>query len=424
MPQTITEAQPAVVTESNADTGLFEVQLISPGWGSSGYYSDGVLKEAAKARVFPKGTHMMIDHQTAVEQMDRPEGTIRDLAAVLAEDARWNGSALVAKAKVFSGYRTMLAEMADDIGVSIRATAEVKHGEAEGRKGTLVERLIEGISVDYVTRAGRGGRILSVLEAARATPIIEATSNDRRDQLQRALPPQSWVLDFDEGAALVFFNTYDPAAEKSVAYQQAYEIGPDDRSVALSGDPSEVRIVTQYLPIGQQAASETTPTPQPPADPAGTTTTESSEEMNMAQIDDQELSQLRESAGRVNTLVSERDAATARAEAAEGALAERDLRDDATKRAREATSDLHPATAARVVEAATRDLPRTADGALDGPAFAQRVTAAVEAETSYLQQFSQGRVVGFGASVTIQPGQAAESIAPVDPWGTEALRGI
>jgi hypothetical protein len=57
--------------------------------------------------------------------------------------------------------------MADAIGVSIRASADVAVGEAEGRNGRIVTELLEGRSVDFVTMAGRGGRVLEVIESAR-----------------------------------------------------------------------------------------------------------------------------------------------------------------------------------------------------------------------------------------------------------------
>lgn len=147
--------------------GRLLIQIITPGWGASGYYSADVLEQAAKDRVFAAGTHMFLDHPTPTEDYERPVRSVRDLAAVLVEDARWDGTRLVAEARVFSRWRQPIADMADAIGVSIRGDAEVELGEAEGRQGRIVTRLIEAKSVDFVTRAGRDGRVLEVLEGAR-----------------------------------------------------------------------------------------------------------------------------------------------------------------------------------------------------------------------------------------------------------------
>jgi hypothetical protein len=168
----VTEAQKAgAVTGSRT-----EITLITPGWGSSGYYSPAVLEQAAKDKVFPKGTQMHIDHEQG-----GGVGSIATLAATLQEDARWEpnwvdpdapGSEpgrLVAENRVYSHKREMLAEMKDDIGTSIAAAAEISWGEAEGQSGKIIEALVPSKTnrVDYVTVAGRGGRISEVLEAAK-----------------------------------------------------------------------------------------------------------------------------------------------------------------------------------------------------------------------------------------------------------------
>lgn len=202
MPETKEVAeQGAVLTEGAPKPGRLNVQIITPGWGASGYYSPTVLEQAASDHVFPAGTKMFLDHPTAVEQDERPNRSVKDLAAVLTEDARWSGSALVAQVRTFGPFAEAVAEMADAIGVSIRADAEVSEGEAEGRRGVLVERLTNGRSVDFVTEAGRGGRILQVLESAR---------NDAAEQLitettEQPAPTESPVSDDTQS------STADPA---------------------------------------------------------------------------------------------------------------------------------------------------------------------------------------------------------------------
>lgn len=168
MPTIVKEA-----TAAGAPTGSrTEITLITPGWGSSGFYSPAVLEQAAADRVFPKNTQMHIDHDK-----EDGVGSVSTLAAALAEDARWEPDwldpetgvkgRLVAENRVFSHKREMLKEMAEVIGTSIAAGAEITLGEAEGRQGKIIERLVPGVlnRVDYVTVAGRGGRISEVLEA-------------------------------------------------------------------------------------------------------------------------------------------------------------------------------------------------------------------------------------------------------------------
>jgi hypothetical protein len=258
-----------LVEASGSKSGRLNVQIITPGWGSSGYYSDTVLEQAATDKVFPAGTRMFLDHPTATEDAERPGRSVKDLAAVLLEDAVWNGGALVAPVRTFGPYREAVAEMADAIGVSIRSTAEVSEGEADGRRGLIVERLVEGKSVDFVTAAGRGGRILEVLESARAEVatravtrgVAEATANETREMLAQALTEKYggekiwiWVRDFDDDNVWYEHETSDSCG----TFQLAYSLG-DTGPAELTGDPVEVRATTTYKPIEAADEADTAP---------------------------------------------------------------------------------------------------------------------------------------------------------------------
>lgn len=257
MPKRITEA----AGTATALTGARQrVELITPGWGSSGYYSPAVLEQAAKERAFPAGTQMHLDHQTPREEAEQPAGSVRTLAAVLTEDAYWDPSVpgLVAEARVFSPWAPVLAEMKDAIGVSISAAAEFKPGEAEGRKGAIIERLVPDTlnRVDFVTHAGRGGRIAAVLEHYR--PATEATANDverqLRDQLRAAYGDEDtyvWLEDRDEAGGIAWYSVETP--ETTTTWQTGYAI-TDTGEVTLTGETVQVRRVTQYVPLTTDAA--------------------------------------------------------------------------------------------------------------------------------------------------------------------------
>lgn len=177
MPTELSE-RASIATAPDAHTGTGIVQIITPGWGSSGYYSPGVLAEAAAAKVFGKGTKMYVDHPTESEAYERPERSVQEIAGVLTEDARVDADGgLVAAMQVVKRWREPIAELAslDAIGCSIRAAGVTESGEAEGRRGPIVTALTEGRSVDFVTDAGRGGKVL-VLEADRLH-MAEAVSN-------------------------------------------------------------------------------------------------------------------------------------------------------------------------------------------------------------------------------------------------------
>lgn len=151
--------------------GTIPVRLIQPGWGSSGYYSADVL-ERDGPKVFPAGTQMFWNHATFSEEMERPEGDLNGLAAVLTTGARYQedgvaGPGLYADAKVFERFQDAVNDMGPYIGVSIRALGTSTEGEAEGRSGVLIQSIEHGRSVDFVTKPGAGGQILEMFEAAR-----------------------------------------------------------------------------------------------------------------------------------------------------------------------------------------------------------------------------------------------------------------
>ena len=160
------------LTEKSVKTdGTFPVKIIQPGWGSSGYYPAAVL-ERDGPNVFKKGLHMYFDHPTLTEERDRPERSLRDLAAELTTPARYEannpaGPGLYAEAKAIGAYRDAINELAPHIGVSIRALGRAKAGTADGKSGPIIEAITAAKSVDFVTSPGAGGQVLQLFEAQR-----------------------------------------------------------------------------------------------------------------------------------------------------------------------------------------------------------------------------------------------------------------
>jgi hypothetical protein len=168
------------------------IKVIDAGWGTSGYYGQDVLARDAAA-AFPAGTKMYWDHPSLDEAKSRPERSLRDLAAETTGPARWmtdgpDGPGVYAPAAVFSAYRPALEELKDSIGVSIRASAHVRPGEADGRRGPIIERLLPAPtnSVDFVTIPGRGGRVAALFEAARGRNDIPMEGDDVTEELKAA----------------------------------------------------------------------------------------------------------------------------------------------------------------------------------------------------------------------------------------------
>lgn len=391
MPTKVTEtANPATLAEAVAPTGTgrFLIQLIDAGWGTSGHYSAEVLEQAARDRVFGAGTQMFTDHPTPTEDYERPARSVKDLAAVLVEDARYDpqARALVAEARVYGPWRAPLSEMAGDIGVSIRAIAEGDAGQVEGRTGFVVDRLVEGLSVDFVTKAGRGGRVLEVLEGAKA--VAEARNIG---QWVEARLHANFTAIADD-----LFGDGRLTREERIALSAS--IG--DALGAFVGRLEQAAPALYTRDLWDQA-----PTPAPavaeqsvPAHPAGqstTTTLESKEDtMPKIEIDEARLAALEADAGRVSALETERDAALARATAAEARLTNRPI-----IAAVLGESASIPATVqGAVVEAVLTALPAGADE----PAVKAAAEAARQAKeteiAAILEHAGTGAVRGLGAT--------------------------
>ena len=176
--------------ESEISEASANLRIIKPGWGSSGFYGPAVLKRDGPA-VFTKGTKMYWNHQTKAEEAARPEGNLDHFAGELLEDARYDekgthGPGLYAKAKVFDRFKEVVKELAPHIGVSIRASGKISEGEADGKKGPIIERIAAAKSIDYVTVPGAGGQILELFEAAGRGPVasIPPKENNDMDKVQ------------------------------------------------------------------------------------------------------------------------------------------------------------------------------------------------------------------------------------------------
>jgi hypothetical protein len=380
----------AHLVEGNAAATL-EVLVISPGQGSSGFYSEATLQQAAADRVFPAGLHTYLDHPGTIEERDRPERSLRDLAGRLASDAEWrpdgpDGPGLYATAHVYPSWQPVIAEMADDIGLSIRAYGTA---DADGN----ITRLTRAESVDYVTRAGRGGRIVGLLESARATapPLAEARNAGQ------------W---FESRLHLAFTEIADHLAADG-------HLSRDERIGLSAAIGDALTAFAARLEVDHPQLYRRDPYDQPPTDPDTTAAREGGEqEHRMPEIEQAELDRLREAASNADTTATELATERAAREAAEQRL----LVHDAAEHARGllAESDLPDPARQRVVEAVTAGpIPTGTDGTLDTVALATAVTDATTREAAYITSVGgAGRPRGGngGNDPTVKAGQVQESV--------------
>jgi vacuolar-type H+-ATPase subunit D/Vma8 len=249
-----------------------EIVIIEAGWGSSGYYSEGVLGRDIP-RIYPPGTHMYLDHPTVTEEYERPERSVKDLVAVTLETPRMAGIAAVTVCEIFEHWVPVIDALAEHIGVSIRALGVAEEGDAGGKHGEIVKSLTEGRSIDFVTMAGAGGQVGQLVESARErirpliesarrhsppVPVKEALYSELRDALETAGEKRFAMEDscycyledveMDEGWAIYSVRQPDPDTGKSVRiYLKVKFVRNEDGDVALSDDTEEVERETSWV---------------------------------------------------------------------------------------------------------------------------------------------------------------------------------
>lgn len=145
--------------------GIWRTRIIEADvQGSSGYYPADVLRRDGP-NAFPAGTHVYLDHPSSGEEEERPERSVKDLAGYLVDAASFeesmDGRGLFARVQFIPEIRERIKALAPVIGLSIRAAGEVVR--EDGRN--VVRSITHGLSVDVVTRAGAGGRLVTMTES-------------------------------------------------------------------------------------------------------------------------------------------------------------------------------------------------------------------------------------------------------------------
>lgn len=428
------------------------IRLITPGWGSSGYYPAPVLEQAAKDRVFAAGTRMFLDHPLDEEVLGgRPERSLRDLAAVLVTNAIWDpdAKALFAEAQVFEPFRAALAEQAPHIGVSIRAAGSGEYGEAEGRKGLIINRIVAVESVDFVTAAGRGGAIVSLLESARTRPTslaearnvgawLEARLHTRFTEMAddmygggRLTREERIGLSSAIGDALSSFVTRIESDHPQLYERDLWDEPTSTDAVTAVSESEPGRPATSRGAVmsgssttgpGTNAPGTQPPTPTEPAElvEARRDLTAVREQLAEAR---QQLATIGENAQR--TATAERQLAESRSEnqrlrgvitaraALDKALAESGLPEVAW-----------PRVTSTVVGADGAGIPLTEAGAVDDEKLGAAITAAIGTERAYIAGLAEAAGTGVPRGLGASGDDTALSEADVEKELADVFRGI
>jgi hypothetical protein len=404
------------------------VHYIRAGWSLNGrYYPANVLRTEGVKAATP-GTLLYIDHATDDEEMARPSGSVTKLAAVQEGDAWWDeaAQAVAANVRLFRPWRESLVDMADTIGLSVRAWITAESGEADGRRGPIVQSIEGYKSVDFVTVPAAGGKIISVYEAladearntgawlesrihAEFTRLADRMygegfmSREERITLSGAIGDAlaAFVIRVETDAPQLF--TRDPFAEPGAA-AAAEENGGTTAAAVQEG----LNDMTQPSNTGSTAA-ETAPTAEAVAAEA------------RAAVATAEADRLRAIADRATESDRRAAEAAARADAAE-ARARTLLGNEAARtevgRQIDALTGIPSALLGlirpRVESAVVGRVPFVAEGdsagQVDATALTAAVTAAIESERTYAAQLLEANGVG---AVTGLGGGAADESGPV-----------
>lgn len=162
--------------------GTVLLKIISPGQGTSAYYEEQQLMRDAP--MF-KGAHVFWDHPGKREESDRPERSLRNLAGIVVGETVYDkagsaGPGVYGSVKPFKPYRELVEEMAPYIGASVRAFGKKVSKVIDGTKRLVAEGFNKILSVDFVTKAGRGGQAVPIMESAftEADRFVEAFRKD------------------------------------------------------------------------------------------------------------------------------------------------------------------------------------------------------------------------------------------------------
>lgn len=212
----------AAVAPTKTDKGTWRAVLITPGKGSSGIYSESMLKEYGPV-AFPKGTHSYVDHPVTEGEIRSP----KNLMGVLAEDAHYeDGLGLVAELEVMPHWKEFVEAVAPHTGLSIYAMGE---GSRNDDGDVVVETLVPNTqnSVDLVSYAGRPGSGLAeklyesalaaqmsdngtAVETAAATIPNMEEGNSNMDEIKAMLEAMNEAI---EAKFAALAETLSPAEE-------------------------------------------------------------------------------------------------------------------------------------------------------------------------------------------------------------------
>ena len=202
-----------------------DVAFIEPGWGNehdNHYYPAEVLKR--DAHVFEGAKMFETDHRPEEKSTRTWVSTITTISGFT--DTGAPVARVIVHDEDFAKRLKALNEaaMLEKMECSILALGAAKRGKIDGKEANIVERITEAQSVDWVTRAGAGGRALKLTEGDgamkgyRLTFKIKGEVKPANDAMLKALNGAlGSVVEGAEVADVVLAEVEEPVAAEPEA---------------------------------------------------------------------------------------------------------------------------------------------------------------------------------------------------------------
>ena len=251
------------------DITYLDVQVIRPGWGNqrdNHYYPAEMLRRDAGQFVGAKMYET--DHRDDEKSTRTWVSTVKEITG-FTDDGAPIARVAVHDPDFASRVRNLnSAGLLDKMECSILAYGTAKKFEKEGRKGSVVESLTGVSSVDWVTRAGAGGKVLNISESEPEAENIETTAADEQPadvtEAQDTAPIEiretEPVLEQDKVKTMLLASRLPVQAQERLGETAYRDI--EQLQAAIASEKEYIKSITgSGEPFGLSESE--TPTPKP-----------------------------------------------------------------------------------------------------------------------------------------------------------------
>ena len=257
---TVVLAEDLPTINDNRAPLLMDMALIQPGWGNKKdmhYYGREMLER--DARVF-EGVKMYASNHKPDEKNVKTEVAVVQEIQGFTDDGAPIGRVAVHDPDFAEATRNRARlGTLETLECSILARGTTREGEVDGIKGHIVEAITEGISVDFVTKAGAGGHAINLAEGGEPVDEKELKEEEVQEEAptQDAPPeetPEVTMLEGEQVQALLS-ETNLPSVAKARVAEGEYR-SEDEAKTAIQAEVDYVKELTGSGEVFSQGPSE------------------------------------------------------------------------------------------------------------------------------------------------------------------------